>query len=69
MAQTFGFDIYVQSKLKDATDQGQLRLLAHELTHSRQYERRGRELTRFGFDYFSEFFDAGFDYASLIMQE
>jgi hypothetical protein len=68
-AQTFGLNIYVQAARRDGTDSGQLELLAHELTHSKQYDRRGRSLYQFGFDYFGEFFDADFKYAKNDMEQ
>jgi Domain of unknown function (DUF4157) len=61
--QTFGHDIYLVAPLAE-TAHGQLRMLAHELTHSMQYEREhgiGRDFFR---SYCRAWFDSGLEYAS-----
>ena len=68
-AQTFGFNVYVQADRESPIGEGQLNLIAHELTHSKQYDERGRSLLKFGYDYFAEFFDADFKYAKNDMEQ
>jgi hypothetical protein len=66
-AQTFGEQIYVQASSAPA-DSGQLRLIAHELVHARQYRKAGN-LFEFGVEYFREYYRAGFKYAGNNLEE
>ena len=59
-AQTYCKRIYVDDPYKPG-DSGQLTLLAHELTHSRQCEQFGG-ISEFGYHYFREFKRAGLSY-------
>ena len=60
--QTFGHDIYLAAPLAE-TSPGQLRMLAHELTHSLQYERDHQSGRDFFRGYCRGWFEAGLEYA------
>lgn len=59
--QTFGHRIYVKDPWR-RRNLSQVRLLAHELVHSVQYERFGSTLSAFGYQYFKEYYLAGRSY-------
>lgn len=59
--QTFGHRIYIKNPWRRKS-LSQLRLLAHELVHSVQYERYGSTYSGFGYQYFKEYYLAGRSY-------
>jgi hypothetical protein len=59
--QTFGHRIYIKNPWR-RRNLSQIRLLAHELVHSVQYERHGSTLSGFGYQYFKEYYLAGRSY-------
>lgn len=59
--QTFGHRIYIRDPRR-LSSRSQLRLLAHELVHSVQFERFGSTLSAFGYHYFREYYLAGRSY-------
>lgn len=59
--QTFGPRIYVKNPYRKR-NLSQIRLLAHELVHSKQYERYGKTLSNFGYHYFKQYYLAGRSY-------
>ncbi len=60
-AQTYGYDIYVRAPKDSISWYDQTMLIAHELTHVRQFEQRGESLANFGRDYFNDLFSYGYD--------
>jgi len=66
-AQTFGQQIYVQGRYKPG-DTDQLRLLAHEITHAKQFRSADGNPFKFGFQYFREYYRAGFDYDDNVLE-
>jgi hypothetical protein len=61
-AQTYGRNVYVKGSKSARTDEDRIELLAHELVHVQQYERFGRSLSNFGYQYFREYKRAGLNY-------
>lgn len=59
--QTFGHRIYIKDPFR-RKNLRQIRLLAHELVHSKQFERYGRTLSNFGYHYFKQYYLAGRSY-------
>jgi Ca2+-binding RTX toxin-like protein len=65
--QTFGLNIYISEPEENSL--AQLSLIAHELIHSLQYERRGSSLVAFGEDYFRGYHSGGLKYDNNPMEK
>lgn len=61
-AQTYGYNIYVRSAKENFSARDRLETLAHELVHVEQFERFGKSLSEFGYNYFREYKRAGQNY-------
>jgi hypothetical protein len=68
-AQDFGYRIYIRANREDMTPLERLQTLAHELVHAEQYERLGRSLASFGYNYFQEYKKANLVYADNAFEE
>ena len=60
--QTFGYDIYIRQNQDSGDYLETLHLMAHELAHSKQFERYGKSLSNFGYHYFKNYKKAGLNY-------
>jgi len=67
-AQTYGYTVYIRDALETLDTYGRLEILCHELTHVKQYERYGRRLDSFGYNYFKEYKRAGENYRNNVLE-
>lgn len=70
-AQTFGYHIYFRDSRSIVLNnfEDYALTLGHELMHSRQYEQRGKNISRFGQDYIKAWCEAGREYAANPMEK
>lgn len=67
-AQTYGYHIFISGKQKDH-DFDQTVLLAHELTHVKQYIKLNRSLPRYCKTYMHQWFSHGLNYYKIPMEK